>query len=205
MGKRQIGSMEPFELVITLIIAELACIPMADRNIPISYGIVAILTMFFIHQLILLLSKNMRLQSILSGKPVMVIDKQGICANSLKQLNMQVNDLLQAIRSAGYFSVEEIDYGLMETNGQLSVVPNKDTSKEPKTLPIPIILDGKWDDDDMRRYKVDKDKITSIIKSKKLKMKNILLLTADQKNRVIIHIKYKPFIALDYKEKLINE
>ena len=67
MGKRQIGEMEPFELVITLVISELACIPMADKAIPITFGIVAILTMFVIHQFILVLSHSDKLQGIING------------------------------------------------------------------------------------------------------------------------------------------
>ena len=124
MGKRQIGEMEPFELVITLVISELACIPMSDRSIPITYGVVAILSMFVIHQAILLLSKNSKMQGVISGKPVMVIEKSNINAYALKQLNMQVGDLLQALRSTNHFSLEEVDYGLMETYGQLTVVAN---------------------------------------------------------------------------------
>ena len=84
MGKRQIGEMEPFELVITLVISELACIPMADRSIPIPFGIVAILTMFVIHQLILLLSHSDKLQGIINGKPVMVINNGSIDVNAQK-------------------------------------------------------------------------------------------------------------------------
>lgn len=125
MGKRQIGEMEPFELVITLVISELACIPMADRSIPITFGIVAILTMFVIHQLILLLSKNVKVQSFINGKPVMVINPDGIDVAAMKSLNMHVNDLLQALRTAQYFSLEEVSYGIMETNGQMTVVANK--------------------------------------------------------------------------------
>ncbi|MBQ2894234.1 MAG: DUF421 domain-containing protein, partial [Clostridia bacterium] len=108
MGKRQIGEMEPFELVITLVISELACIPMADRSIPITFGIVAILTMFVIHQAILLLSKNKKMQTVINGKPVMVIDSHGIDVQALNSLNMTVGDILQSMRSAEYFSLEEI-------------------------------------------------------------------------------------------------
>ena len=111
MGKRQIGEMEPFELVITLVISELACIPMADRSIPITFGIVAILTMFVIHQFILILSHSDKLQGIINGKPVMVVNGGNIDVQALKSLNMHVNDLLQAMRAAEYFSLEEIIYG----------------------------------------------------------------------------------------------
>ena len=163
MGKRQIGEMEPFELVITLVIAELACIPMADRSIPITFGIVAILTMFVIHQLILLMSHSDKLQGIINGKPVMVINNGTIDVQALKSLNMHVNDLFQSMRAAEYFSLEEITYGIMETNGQLTVVSNKQLENKQQTLPVPLILEGKWNDDNINGNGFDKQNLRALL------------------------------------------
>lgn len=189
MGKRQIGEMEPFELVITLVISELACIPMADRSIPITFGVVAILTMFVIHQTILLLAKSNAVQSLISGKPVMVIDSQGIDAKALAKLNMHVNDLLQAMRSVEYFSLEEVRYGIMETNGQLTIVPNKQMSDMQQTLPVPIITEGQWCDDDMQNNGFTKEKIVPLLAARKVKSKDVLLLAIDENNRATLQTK----------------
>ncbi len=189
MGKRQIGEMEPFELVITLVISELACIPMADRSIPITFGVVAILTMFVIHQTILLLAKSNAVQSLISGKPVMVIDSQGIDAKALAKLNMHVNDLLQAMRSVEYFSLEEVRYGIMETNGQLTIVPNKQMSDMQQTLPVPIITEGQWCDDDMQNNGFTKEKIVPLLVARKVKSKDVLLLAIDENNRATLQTK----------------
>ena len=189
MGKRQIGEMEPFELVITLVISELACIPMADRSIPITFGVVAILTMFVIHQTILLLAKSNAVQSLISGKPVMVIDSQGIDAKALAKLNMHVNDLLQAMRSVEYFSLEEVRYGIMETNGQLTIVPNKQMSDMQQTLPVPIITEGQWCDDDMQNNGYTKEKIVPLLAARKVKSKDVLLLAIDENNRATLQTK----------------
>lgn len=189
MGKRQIGEMEPFELVITLVISELACIPMADRSIPITFGVVAILTMFVIHQTILLLAKSNAVQSLISGKPVMVIDSQGIDAKALAKLNMHVNDLLQAMRSVEYFSLEEVRYGIMETNGQLTIVPNKQMSDMQQTLPVPIITEGQWCDDDMQNNGFTKEKIVPLLAARKVKSKEVLLLAIDENNRATLQTK----------------
>ncbi len=189
MGKRQIGEMEPFELVITLVISELACIPMADRSIPITFGVVAILTMFVIHQTILLLAKSNAVQSLISGKPVMVIDSQGIDAKALAKLNMHVNDLLQAMRSVEYFSLEEVRYGIMETNGQLTIVPNKQMSDRQQTLPVPIITEGQWCDDDMQNNGFTKEKIVPLLAARKVKSKDVLLLAIDENNRATLQTK----------------
>ena len=184
MGKRQIGEMEPFELVITLVISELACIPMSDRSIPITYGIVAILSMFVIHQAILMMSKSSKMQGVISGKPVMVIEKQSINVYALRQMNMQVGDLLQALRVTNHFSLEEVDYGIMETNGQLTVVANKQISEQQQTLPVPVILDGKWSLDDVERHSISKAKVEKFLRSNGAKVKNVIMLAVDENGRV---------------------
>ena len=201
MGKRQIGEMEPFELVITLVISDLACIPMADRSIPITFGIVAILTMFVVHQAIVLLSKNETFQKVLSGKPVVVIDKGGINLFALKRMNMQVNDLLQALRATNHFSIEEVDYGIMETNGQLTVVANKEVCDKQQTLPVPVILEGKWDEEDVSRNNVDKDAILSELAKRKIKLKNVVLLTVDENGRMALQAKNRKIEYFNAKER----
>ena len=201
MGKRQIGEMEPFELVITLVISEIACIPMGDSSIPLIYGIVCILTLYVVHQFIVLLMKNSKLQSLISGKPLLVINKNGIDKELLKKLNMQTCDLLQAIRSAGFFSIDEIKYALMETNGQLSVIPKKNLEEKQQRLPIPVILDGRWSEDDLKQHNISKDKAETLIKRHKLKLKNIMLFTVDETNHVVIQPANRPIFCFDLMQK----
>lgn len=205
MGKRQIGEMEPFELVITLVIADLACIPVSDRTVPLTFGIVGILTMFVIHQLILLLSKNMRMQNILSGKPVMVVDKSGINTYALYRLNMQVSDLLQALRTTNHFSLEEINYAIMETNGQMTVIENKEITEKQQTLPVPVIMQGKWDDDDIERNGIDKDRIRSLLKRRRIKLSQVVILAVDENNRMTLQTKKKNIVFENIEgEKLLK-
>ena len=192
MGKRQIGEMEPFELVITLVISELACIPMADRSIPITFGIVAILTMFVIHQFILILSHSDKLQGIINGKPVMVINPNGLDVQALKSLNMHVNDILQAMRAAEYFSIEEVMYGIMETNGQLTVVANKDMENMQQTLPIPVILEGKFNEDNVKGNGFVKESLERLLVQEHVKVKNVILLAIDENNRMTLQKRTGP-------------
>ena len=189
MGKRQIGEMEPFELVITLVISEIACVPMGDKNIPLTYGVVCILTLYIVHQGIVLLSKNTKMQSIISGKPMLVIDKSGINVAAVKQLNMQVNDLMQSLRNTGYFSVEEIEYALMETNGQLSVIPKKSMENKQKSLPVPLILEGKWCEDELTQHGIDREKIGNMLFKKRVKVKDVVFLTIDQNDHFVLQDK----------------
>ena len=192
MGKRQIGEMEPFELVITLVISELACIPMADRSIPITFGIVAILTMFVIHQFILLLSHSEKLQGIINGKPVMVINPNGLDVQALKGLNMHVNDILQAMRAAEYFSLEEVMYGIMETNGQLTVIANKNMEEKQQTLPIPVVLEGKFNDDNINGNGFVKENLQKLLRDEHVKLKNVILLAIDENNRMTLQKRTGP-------------
>ncbi len=186
MGKRQIGEMEPFELVITLVISELACIPMSDRSIPITFGIVAILTMFVIHQFILLLSKSQKMQGVINGKPVMVINPDGIDVKAIKGLNMHVGDILQAMRTAEYFSLEEVSYGIMETNGQLTVVANKQMEEKQQTLPVPVILEGKWNVEEIRQHGYVQSSLETLLRKEHQKLKNVVLMALDENNRMTL-------------------
>ena len=192
--------MEPFELVITLVISELACIPMSDRSIPITYGIVAILTMFVIHQAILLMSKNNKMQQLINGKPIMVVTSKGIDMHALRSLNMGINDLLQAMRSAKYFSFEEISYGIMETNGQLTVVENKSLSEKQQTLPIALITEGKWVEDSVVNHGFDKNKILKLLGKRKIKLRNVVFFAVDENNRISLQTKYAPMVFEDAGE-----
>ena len=113
MGKRQIGEMQPYEFIVTLIIADLACIPMADISIPLIYGIVAILGLFILHQLMSILEQSGNFaKGVISGKPSIVINKNGVDMKELKRNNMGVDDLIESMRAAGYFSLEDLDYAI---------------------------------------------------------------------------------------------
>ena len=126
MGKRQIGEMQPFELVITLLIAELACIPMADVSIPLLYGIISVVTIFVLHEIMTRLDLKLKpLKSLISGKPSVVVNKNGIDDYQLKRNNLDVSDLIESLRTAGYFSLDAVDYALYEANGTFSALPNQ--------------------------------------------------------------------------------
>ena len=125
MGKRQIAEMQPYELVATLIIADLACIPMTEITVPLLHGVVPLLSLVALNFFISLLSvKSVRFRKLINGRPIIVIDPDGIRYKELKALNMTLNDLYEALRIAGYFSIDDIAYAIVETNGNLSILPN---------------------------------------------------------------------------------
>lgn len=144
MGKRQIGEMQPFEFIITLIIADLACIPMADVSIPLIYGVVAILALFLLHQLIFLLENcGSFMQRVISGKPSVVINKDGVDLKELKKNDMSVSDLIESMRTQGYFSLDDLDYAIYEANGNLSALEKQDRKSSVPALAVLLVSDGK--------------------------------------------------------------
>ena len=155
MGKRQLGELQPFELAITLVASELVCIPMGDATIPIIYGIIPVFSLFLIHIIITkLATKSVRFRKFLNGKPVILIEKGNILPDVLKELNMNIDDIMEALRGTGYFNPSEVEYAILETNGSLTVLPkseSKPLSPEdvglqlpPATIPITVIMEGEF-------------------------------------------------------------
>lgn len=165
MGKRQLGEMQPFELVITFIIAEVACIPMNDPYIPFYYGIVPIITLAVLHLVLSVLArKSLVARRIISGRSVIAIDKKGINYENLKKMNMNVNDLIEAVRSSGYMDFAEIEYAIFETNGKVCVVEKASdpTAVQPALLPLSLLIDGKFDEENMRLAGVTEAEIKKV-------------------------------------------
>lgn len=177
MGKRQIGEMQPFEFVITLLIAELASIPMADLSIPLGYGIIAVVTMFIMHQLFTVLEKkSVLLGRMISSKPSIIIDSNGINFNEMKKLNIGVNELQENLRNAGYSNFDEIEYALLETNGRFSILEKQKSGDEPQPektpLPVCVIEEGKFKEWELKKIKTDKHFFENVLKNEGVKAVN---------------------------------
>ena len=188
MGKRQIGEMQPYELVITLIIADLACIPMSDTSIPLLYGIIAILSVYLLHQIICLIDLHIpKAKPIISGKPSIVINKNGIDDSQLKSNNLDVTDLIESLRIEGYFALDAIDYALYEAEGTFSALPKKDYEDMQTSLPIVLIDEGKFDPKNAERTGKSKEYYKELLKEKGCKdFKSVLIMTIDGNGKVYL-------------------
>lgn len=198
MGKRQLGQMQPFELVLTLIIADLATIPMAEVSVPVLHGVVPLLTLTILHFVLTFLSKiSNGFASFLSGKPVIVINPKGIDHRALKNLNLSVDDVFEAIRGCGYFSIEQIQYAIMETNGKLSVLPKSEFAPltvgdmqvevDPSVIPINIINEGKVVKQNLEVAKLSEIDIKNFLKKEGVKkVKDVLVMTIDKNGGVYL-------------------
>lgn len=195
MGKRQIGEMQPFELVITLLIAELACIPMADVSIPLLYGIISVVTIFVLHEIMTLLDLKLKpLKSFISGKPSVVVNKNGIDDYQLKRNNLDVSDLIESLRTAGYFSLDAVDYALYEANGTFSALPNQSYEQMQTSLPLVIIDNGKYDQKNLEITGLKQSYFDEILKEQNIKSpKEVLVLTADGTGKIYLQVKKRKF------------
>lgn len=200
MGKRTIGEFQPFEFVIVLAVAELASTPMQEITTPILFGIVPILTVFIVHFILTTISsKSIRFRKFFNGKPMIVIDDDGINYQALKELNLNTNDILEMIREQGYFSIEEISYAIIETNGRMSIMKNEQ-AQAPQSIPMTLVSEGKMLDDNIDMIEVNKDKLDQILKDKKIKIKDVLLMTAES-NKIFLQPKWSKYITFEVKDE----
>ena len=153
MGKRQVGQLQPFELVIAIMIADLAATPMESLDIPLWRGVAPMLALIFLHQLITLLSlKSQKLRAFFSGTPTVVIRRGEIDYKALRKLCFNLNDLMEELRTCGILSPTEVGTAIMETGGRLSVFPKSSCrpvcpedlglSTGYEGIPLTLVMDG---------------------------------------------------------------
>ena len=195
MGKRQIGEMQPYEFVITLIIAELACIPMEDTSIPLLYGVVAILTVYLLHQIVCVIDLNFRsFKGVLSGKPSIVLNKNGIDDTQLKANNLDVSDLIESLRAEGYFSLDVVEYALYEAEGVFSALPKKGYEEMQSSLPIILVDEGKFDEKNVALTGRDKEYYLDVLRGQGcVELKKVLVMTVDGDGKVYLQEKGKKY------------
>lgn len=204
MGKRQVGEMQPFEFVITLIIADLATIPMAEISIPIVHGIVPIFSIVVLHFFICFISqKSMRARYLISGRPAIIINPDGIDFKELKLLNMNIDDLIEALRGNDIFDIDTVAYAIIETNGKLCTIlkaPNNPATREdinaktpPSALPVNLLMDGRVMKENLKVAQIDESHLEKILKKAgKINKKDVLLLTLDNNGKVFLQPKNSP-------------
>lgn len=217
MGKRQIGEMQPYEVVITLIIADLATLPMSDSNIPLLHGILPLAILVLLHYFITLLTrKSIKIRRIVSGQPVVVISPKGIEYQALKSLNITIDDLCEMLRQNGYYSFEQIHFAIIETNGKMSVVPKsantpataQDVSANNPEPQIPSILinDGKMMKSQMKEQKIDAKQLNKILNHLKINsVKDVVILSLDESGKLFYQTKSSSAQTIQNINKELNQ
>ena len=200
MGKRQVGEMQPFEFVITLIIADLATIPMSEISVPILHGIIPIFSIIILHFFICLISrKSMKARYLISGRSAIVVTPNGINYKELKALNMNLDDLIEALRCSEIYNIDDVAYAIIETNGKLCVIKKANQENvtredikikpEPASLPVSIIMDKKLMTENISLTGITESQIAECIKKAGGKThKDILLMTLDANGEIFIQV-----------------
>lgn len=201
MGKQQIGQLQPYELVVAIMIADLVAVPMQNKGIPLLTGIIPILTLL-ISQLFLsyVSMKSLHGREIICGKPTILIDKGKILTKELQKERYNINDLLEELRVMGYPNIADVEYAILETNGCLSVIPKVD--KRPVTpndlnltpqyegLPLPLIIDGKIIEKNMKMANVDMKWLNEQLKMWNISsIDNVILASLDPNNVLTVYKK----------------
>ncbi len=196
-GKRQLGELQPIELVVTLLISDLASVPMQESGAPLLSGLIPIAVLVSL-ELILsaLMMKSNRLSRLISGNPVVLINDGKLSQKALRQLRLTVEDLLETLRQQDVFDLRDIRYAIAETNGSISLFKHADcqtaTVRDLKKKPsnsgaaVPVVNDGKLVEWGIRMTGVSEEWIRDILKKHGCPLSETLLLTADDKRRTYL-------------------
>ena len=196
MGKRQIGQMEASEFVVTMLVANLASIPMQDGAIPLYSGLVPILTVLGVELVLSTLSvKNIKFRKLLCGKPVILIENGKIIQENLKRTRVTLDELTGHLREKDVLDPRAVQYAILETNGNLSVFPypaevpasaqNAGVSVPERYLPITLISDGRLLTDNLATAGKDLQWVEKYLRKKKCVRKDVFLMTVDKADQVI--------------------
>lgn len=191
MGKRQIGDMQPNELVVTLVISEIAAIPLQDSNQPVLNGICSIFVLVVLEiSLSALAMKNMAVRRLMSGQSVIIIENGKIVQSAMKKVRMTILDLVELLRSQDVFDINDVAFAVLEVNGDLSVLlkahkqtltpKDIDMTPKPATLPLPIISDGKVLKETCQAFDISNKELTLYLERERIKMNDVFLMTIDK-------------------------
>jgi len=194
MGKRQIGQLQPSELVVTILISNIASLPIEDQNIPLAAGAVPMLVMMSLEVLVAqLCTASRRARSVISGTPVPLIHEGEIDQQKLKELRLSADDLLAELRVMEIFDLEEVLYAQIETSGKISVYKRADaqnvTRKDMKLYTeedgpqILLISNGVVIRDAFALIEQDEQWMRKKLKKKGTELKDVLLMTANKAGR----------------------
>ncbi len=189
MGKRQIGEMQPNELVVTLLISEIAAIPLQDTSQPILNGVVAIFMLVILEILISVISmKSLFMRKIMNGKSAVIIKNGVIDQQMMKSVRMTVLDLVELLRGQDVFDISTVAFAVLEVNGNLSVLlksseqpataADLNVKKDKALLPLPVISDGKIIKESLEAIGTDEGAVRKMLKGDNVS--DIFLMTMDR-------------------------
>lgn len=204
MGKRQIGELQPSELVVAIMISDLASVPMQSIDIPLLNGIIPVLTLIVAEITMSFITlKSRRARRFITGEPSVIISDGHINENELEHLRFNLNDLLEELRMSGYPNIADIHTAVLETNGQISVIPtaqarsvtvkdlNLQDAKD-EILPYMLISDGEINHEELRRSGRDEKWLKNELKKKNIiSVSDVFIASLDNSGNMFLQTKKK--------------
>ena len=202
MGKREIGQMQPFELAISIMIADLASIPMTDIGIPISNGIIPIMGLLVMHLVISVLNmKSGTLRGLICGKPTILIYRGKIDEEKLRAERLTLNELEEKLRSNNVMNLGDVEYAILETSGDISVIqkPNKRTTTpedfdimpEYEGISYDLVIDGKVMQENLNKLDKSYEWLKTQTEKFQMKPEEALIVTVNGKGDIFCQKKQK--------------
>ena len=163
MGKSELSKMSTFQMVVLFMIAELASIPIDSPSSSLINGAVAIFTLLFLQVLLSYVSiKNEKFKNFINGRPSIIIDKGMLNVKEMERLRITINDLFEQLRIGNCPSITDVEYAVMESNGQLSIIAKTDQEK----LPLVVVSDGAIYEENLAKAGIDYDTLMCMIEAK---------------------------------------
>ena len=195
MGKRQIGQMEPSEFVVTMLVANLAAIPLEEVEIPLHSGLIPILTVLALELVLAVLSlRSLTVRKLLCGKPVVLIDNGRILQDNLRRTRVTLDELSGHLREKDVLDIASVQFAILETNGNLSVFPypkerpaaacEAGIQARKQYLPITIISDGRLLPENLKIAGKQREWVDRVLKEKHATIENTWLLTVDAGDQI---------------------
>ena len=192
IGKKQIGQLEPSELVLSLVIADLASAPMSDVGIPLSYGVIPILAVYICEKVLTYFTlHSQKSQAIIEGKPSILVKNGKIDEAALRSCSFTVDDLLEQLRLKNHFELQTVAYAILETSGQLSVVPVQDSNDKSFNyqLPLSLIIDGEICTENLRSRNLEQNWLDRQLERHQMQAKNVFYAYLDKNNQFHLQAK----------------
>ncbi len=195
MGKREIGQLQPFELAIAIMIADLASIPMTDSGIPITNGIISILGLLLMHLVISFLNvKSIKAREIICGKPTILIYRGKIDEKALKKERFTINELEERLRGNNVYNLGDVEYAILETSGQVTVIqkPEKRNTipedfniiPDYEGIPYDLVVDGKIMEKNLQAIGKNYQWLKKQVEKFNMKPEEALIVTYDAKGQI---------------------
>lgn len=200
MGKRQIGELQPSELVITILISDVASMPLQNMEMPLISTITSLLVLVMFEVLLSVISiKSRTVRKILQGNSVMIIKDGKLIEKRIKLIRYSIDDLMEALRLKDVFDISQVQYAYIETNGAISVelkpqyrtvtAEDMKIATENGSIPCLVICDGTVIDREFDVCNMTKEKLQQILKKSNLQVDDVLIMTADSSGKTYIKLK----------------